>query len=221
MKFSLHKVCTAWKLYRFGTFSILFNKLFSGYVKFQTFLLYFFDLDKKPPPVILKDPSLRIKKVEDDEDELFQKFRQKFPAEEFVNRINKKNRVCYVVLKGSEVVAYAWVAFEILFIDAINRSYALKPDEIFLYACYVDKNNRGSGIYPALLRNILNDYHETGTYSRAYIGVNSENAGSIRGIEKAGFKYFNKIRYKKLLSKEKWKISGNPPLPATTEQVTV
>lgn len=209
MMSTIQKIRTAWKLYRYGIFSILLNKLLLGYLRFQTFLFYSYNLKEEP---LLKSPAIFMKRVESHQDELFQKFHQKFPAEEFVSRIQQHQQKCYVAVYDDEVVAYAWIAFEELFIDAINHSYTLGDDELFIYSCYVEKESRGSGIYPAMLRKILHDYHQVGTFRRAYIGVNAENAGSIRGIEKAGFRIYSKIRYKKWLTRERWKISQ--PYPA-------
>ena len=210
MMATIQKVRTAWKLYRYGIFSIFLNKLLSGYARFQTFLVYSFDLKTKPH---FKSPSIFMKHVESHHDELFQKFRQKFPADEFVSRMQQKQQKCYVGVRNNEVVAYAWIAFDELYIEAINRTWPLGDDELFIYSCYVDKKSRGGGIYPAMLRKILYDHHQTGIYSRAYIGVNAENAGSIRGIDKAGFQMFNKIKYKKWLKREKWQVVEGPSYP--------
>lgn len=50
--------------------------------------------------------------------------------------------------------------------------------------CYTNKEFRGRGIYPKVLRYITSDY----IAESFYMTVHKDNASSIRGIEKAGFK---------------------------------
>ncbi|MEX0648128.1 MAG: GNAT family N-acetyltransferase [Balneolaceae bacterium] len=204
MKSTIERLRTGWKLYRYGIFSILFNKAMMGYIRLRTFILYSFDLKKEPASFPLQDPSICIKRIENGHDELFRRFHRIFPAKEFITRIENR-QVCYLALQEDEVVAYAWVAPDDLFIDDINRRFILGENEIFIHSCFVQKASRGYGIYPGMLRRILHDYHRL-SFRQAFIGVISENSGSARGIKKAGFKGCTNIRYFKLLNYENWRV---------------
>ena len=57
---------------------------------------------------------------------------------------------------------------------------------------------RGRGIYPAILVRIQSYLKEHG-YKRVYICVKDDNLASIKGIEKAGFKYIARINLVKIL----------------------
>lgn len=74
----------------------------------------------------------------------------------------------------------------------------LKKSDFEIGPCYTAPEYRGRGIYPEVLRYIVNT---EGSYeTNFYMVVNSENKSSIRGIEKAGFKKCGKI-----VRKDKWK----------------
>ncbi|MEX1161438.1 MAG: GNAT family N-acetyltransferase [Balneolaceae bacterium] len=150
-----------------------------------------------------KREAVCIHKLKDEKDELFKKFHQKFPSKEFIKRIQDPHKTCYVALINEKVAGYGWVASKELFIDSLNYNFPLEEGEFFIFACYVPKENRGQGIYPEMLREILNDGIKRGK-ERAYIGVSAANAGSIRGIEKAGFEQLRTVRYLQFLSMKKW-----------------
>lgn len=190
--------------YKLGIFSIILNRLFPGKFSYQNLVMYYYDLQKEISETFAANKSVKVKKVQDPEDELFKQFCKKYPAQEFVSRIKKEKETAYIATKKGEIVAYAWVTEKELFIKAINYTYPLNNDEIFLYSCFVSRENRGEGIHLTMLYKRLKDYSKNSRYKTAYIGVVSANKGSIKGIEKAGFKEFNRIRYLKLLNKEKW-----------------
>ncbi|HEX6982438.1 MAG TPA: GNAT family N-acetyltransferase [Balneolaceae bacterium] len=199
----IRKALGAWKLYKFGLFRILLNRLSPEIFACQTFVLFRHDLKKEKISVRQNNEPFVIKKMHNHQEKLFKQFRKKFPNQEFVHRIKQPNKTCYVILKDKQVAGYGWVSDRELSINSINYTYPLKKDEIFIYACFVCKEYRGEGMYPSMLQRILSDYSKQG-YRLAYIGVLSFNRGSIRGVKKAGFKEVNKIRYLRLLNKEKW-----------------
>ena len=60
--------------------------------------------------------------------------------------------------------------------------------------CYTMSEFRGKGIYPKVLRFILSDYKA----DAFYMTVSDNNTPSIRGIEKAEFESYGKIKKSKL-----------------------
>lgn len=202
MSSGLKKLYDALRLYKTGIFRIFINKYFSGFFSSESMIIYNYNLQEKDEIKSGDNDQVVIKKIEQPQGLLFKKFRKKFPAKEFVSRLNQENKTCYIALSDGEVAGYAWVAINELFIDSLHYNYPMKKDELFIYACYVSKKNRGQGIYPEMLRFILNDSKKL-NFRCAYIGVSSSNAGSIRGIEKAGFEKSGKLRFLKVLSYEK------------------
>lgn len=198
------KFIGAFKQYRFGIIWILLNKLYPDKISYHNFIVYHYNLQKDLPETAESDKSTEIKKVENTDDELFKKFCEKFPADEFVSRLKKENETLFIAIKKGEVVAYAWVARRELFIDAINYLYKLNDDEIFLYSCYVSREYRGEGIHNLLINQRLKNYINDSSFKSAYTGVLSPNKGSIKGVKKAGFSEYKKVKYLNFFDKKKW-----------------
>lgn len=191
----IKKLVNAFRLYRFGMFRIYINKLFPQYFQYHRFLIYRHHLNKITDVKARDD--IQFAKITDIKDELFEIFRRQFPANEFRERLNNKKHECYVAMKEDEVAGYGWVAREQLFLDSVEKDFKLKKEEVFIHSCYVLQKFRGFGIYPAMLSNILQDCKEEGIKS-VFIGVDSSNNGSKRGIEKAGFEYWETLKFLKL-----------------------
>lgn len=79
----------------------------------------------------------------------------------------------------------------------------MKHGDYEIGPCFTFPQYRGQGIYPYMLKYIIEHLCiETGTQNNAiYMIVNSENASSIRGIEKAGFVPCGTVYESKLLKR--------------------
>lgn len=199
----IRKSLDAVRQYKFGLFNIILNRLFPETISYQNYILYKYHLEEPIADSSSATESVTIKKVENAEDELFQKFREKFPAAEFLSRIKNSNQTAFIATENGEIAGYSWVAEKELFIESLNHKFTLKDDEIYVYACFVPRDNRGKGIYPAMLHTILKSYRER-NIRLAFIGVLAANKGSIKGIEKAGFVKQRQIKYLKIFDYEKW-----------------
>lgn len=69
-----------------------------------------------------------------------------------------------------------------------NRILRLGEKECEVKFCLTFPEYRGKGLYPAALQTIQRYLRERG-YRRCFICVKDDNAQSIRGIEKAGFRF--------------------------------
>ena len=61
----------------------------------------------------------------------------------------------------------------------------LQENEAFIHYCETAPQARGKNIYPHVLTKIADDFKDR---KRTFVAVNAKNVGSIKGIEKAGFK---------------------------------
>ena len=59
------------------------------------------------------------------------------------------------------------------------------PHDYEIGPCFTDKRFRGRGIYPSVLRHIIQNKSMSGEWY--WMNVDENNISSIRGIEKAGF----------------------------------
>lgn len=197
------KYYDAIRQYKWGFLVVLLNRLLPDHFTYHHLLIYGYPLQKEKSVPFLNS-SVHIEKTSDLESDLFEQFHQTFPSPDFVSRIQEPGTTLYVAKKKEEVVAYAWVKEQDLYLEEINHDYPLDSDEIFLYACYVSREHRGEGIHTLLLQERLRDYRRDPRYHNAYVGVLSINKGSIKGIEKAGFREISRIRYLNLFGKEWW-----------------
>ena len=72
----------------------------------------------------------------------------------------------------------------------------MKRNCIHIGPCFTDKDFRGRGYYPALLKIIMNDYRDR--TEEFYIFCTASNLASQRGIAKAGFQCFGRGMKNKL-----------------------
>ena len=73
------------------------------------------------------------------------------------------------------------------------------PERLFLFNFHTTKQARGRGYYPALLLMLRYEFGREG-FSEFIIDVNSRNAASISGIEKAGFRMVARVGFQVLLN---------------------
>lgn len=89
----------------------------------------------------------------------------------------------------------------------IHRCYKfpfLKNSDIEIGPCYTHKNWRGQGIYPSVLRAIIQK--ELTEHSRSYMIIDSSNTSSIRGVKKVGYtrvSYVTKSKFFKVYKPSK------------------
>jgi ribosomal protein S18 acetylase RimI-like enzyme len=110
-----------------------------------------------------------------------------------------------------KIVAYCWVTREPVEIGEIHRVISPRSDEVYLYDAFTFAEYRGQNLYPALLQSILEHSRHAG-FRRALIFVMSDNEASIRGVQKAGFREFQRVTYCNLLGFSRYVY--RPRLPA-------
>lgn len=93
--------------------------------------------------------------------------------------------------EGAELVCYGWSTVQT---TGVSRymTIAPAPDEAYLYDFFTPPAARGRGFYPILLRAMCRALAGEGR-TRAWIAVAADNAASLRGIEKAGFRAAGKF----------------------------
>lgn len=212
MRLTMQKLLNAIRLYRFGTFLLMLNRLFHRFFRYQTIIFYDIDLEDKATHYP-KAGELSFRKIRGAGDKYFTKLLRAFPGNDFDERIREPAKEGYIAFYGEQVAGYGWITREEFYIDELNYAYPLMEDEFFIYDCFISPQFRGRGIYPAMLQAILRDYYLYKACRRACIGVASANRGSRRGVSKAGFREFNRITYCRWLGRERWwgKIGGWRP----------
>jgi ribosomal protein S18 acetylase RimI-like enzyme len=93
-----------------------------------------------------------------------------------------------------KILSYCWTTCDPVEIGEVRRIISPRDDEIYLYDAFTFPEYRGLNLYPALLRHILEHSRQQGL-RRALIFVLSDNVASIRGVQKAGFREFQRVTY--------------------------
>lgn len=97
-----------------------------------------------------------------------------------------------------KILSYCWVTQEPVEIGEIRCVMSPRGDEVYLYDAFTFAEYRGQNLYPALLQCILDASRQHGL-RRALIFVLSDNVASLRGVQKAGFKEFQRVTYRNIL----------------------
>ena len=104
----------------------------------------------------------------------------------------------FIVTENDELAHYSWVKFDEMDITEASKKIKLKEGEACIYDCYTNKKFRGQGLYPSMLKYLKGYFKEKG-FNKVYIYVEANNIPSIKGIEKAGFKKEDSIKYLRIL----------------------
>ena len=94
----------------------------------------------------------------------------------------------------NKVVAYCWATRDPVEIGEVRCVISPRGDELYLYDAFTFAEYRGQNLYPALLQHLL-EWSRLAGVRRALIFVLSENIPSIRGVQKAGFREFQRVTY--------------------------
>lgn len=106
-------------------------------------------------------------------------------------------RRAYVVEGPPGVLAYGWVTRGDEDIAEIEGRIRIGPTEAYVWDCATLPAFRGRGLYPALLAAIARELADEGV-ARVWIAARADNAASLRGLEKAGYRRVADIRYVRL-----------------------
>jgi len=97
-----------------------------------------------------------------------------------------------------KILSYCWATHEPVEIGEIRCIMRPREDEVYLYDAFTFAEYRGQNLYPALLQQALEASRQQGL-RRALIFVLSDNMASIRGVQKAGFREFQRVTYRNIL----------------------
>lgn len=119
---------------------------------------------------------------------------------------------CWTAQRDSKILSYCWATQAPVEIGEIRCIMHPRGDEVYLYDAFTFAEYRGQNLYPALLQRML-DYSQQQGLRRALIFVLSDNTASIRGVQKAGFREFQRVHYRNILGFARY--TYQPPLKAS------
>ena len=118
-------------------------------------------------------------------------------------------RHCYVGRIEGKLATYGWVTFDEEHIGELSLSIRLKAGEAYIWNCATLPAYRGQQLYPALLIHIVSELHNQGLH-RIWIGADTDNLPSQRGIVLAGFQPIGDIVISDVLTMRRAWLLGRP-----------
>jgi hypothetical protein len=144
----------------------------------------------------LIDPKVVDSKVFSIDGYAIQKFTRSYPSKDIsINEILENRKcICYAVQNNDLYVHKSWVYFDTLILRKIG-SPSRNP---IIGDCFTDPNFRGNHLYPQVLAHIIGDIFTNYQIDHLFILVSTKNTPSIKGIERAGFKFHSLLQGKKV-----------------------
>jgi GNAT superfamily N-acetyltransferase len=96
-------------------------------------------------------------------------------------------RRCYAARVEGILTTYGWVSFHAEEIGELGLRIRLSEREAYIWDCATLPAYRGQHLFPALLSHIATQVRAEGL-RQLWIGVNSNNPASQRGVARAGFR---------------------------------
>lgn len=122
-------------------------------------------------------------------------FKAKAFPEEMKGRLARRH-TCYGFFAGDRLATIGWVSAEYLELD--KRLRVPFPGAAGIYDCYTFDEFRSRGYYTNALMQLAHEMKSRGLGS-VHIAVDPDNFPSVRGIEKAGFRPFLRVKRRRRL----------------------
>lgn len=121
-------------------------------------------------------------------------------------------RQCFGAWVGGQLAAFGWVSIDEEHIGELNLRIKLLPGEVYVWDCETASDQRGKGLYSALLIHILNELRAQNT-CRAWIGADLNNIASQKGIARAGFHHVADLVIERVVALRQVWVVGLPGIP--------
>lgn len=118
-------------------------------------------------------------------------------------RAAKGDRVAVAYVKRYPV-AYLFAATTDTWVGEVEDWLDIPPQEVYLYDAYTAADYRGRRIYPFLMAATAH-YFKKRAFRFAMIFSTADNTGSIKGIERCGFKCYEVVDYRNFLGLKSWR----------------
>jgi ribosomal protein S18 acetylase RimI-like enzyme len=171
---------------------------------------WIFDLRQQPLRIPAL-PQVSFRRVEAGSTELLSQGLDVPTLIEFDKRLLGGRR-CYTAWAGEKLAGYGWVSFDAEDVGELGLRLLLQPCEAYIWDCYTFPDFRNMHIYSTLLVAILHALHEEGL-CRAWIGADTDNAPSQRGIDRAGFERVADLLIEQEGGRRRMWFEGYPGVP--------
>lgn len=117
----------------------------------------------------------------------------------FTARLSDATR-CFLVEADGRLVHATWMTTMAAWTREVGGYLRPPAGDAYVYESFTRADARGRGVYPFALGNIAATLHKR-SIKRVWIGVESDNAPSLRAVAKAGFEPSFAISYRRSVGK--------------------
>ena len=169
------------------------------------------ELDKPlPPAVVPRVPATFMQIGPEVVEELVQAIGLDDPA--IILQRFATGRHCYAARVDGKLAAYGWVTFDEEAIGELGLRFRLKAGEAYIWDCATLPPYRGQLLYSALLSYIVSELCAAGL-CRVWIGSDTDNFVSQRGMALAGFQPAVDFLVESALGISRPRLTGRPGIP--------
>lgn len=104
-------------------------------------------------------------------------------------------RTCYLIQVDGAIAHQSWLSFAVL----LPSQFGFDGATPVIGECYTNPAYRGRAMYTTVLKHIVADVASRQLADSIFILVSPDNAPSIRGIERAGFRLQGRLRGRRVL----------------------
>lgn len=107
-------------------------------------------------------------------------------------RLDEGGKAALALTEQGEIAGYGWIRYDAIQIDDLRFRLPLPPNHAYIWDCLTVPEHRGRGIFPGLLRFMLEQLRREGI-TEVWAGVEPGNEPSLRAFARAGFRLVAEI----------------------------
>jgi RimJ/RimL family protein N-acetyltransferase len=115
---------------------------------------------------------------------------------------------CLLVLEGDRIVHSSWVTDGDAWTVELRRYVSPPPHDAYVYESFTRADARGRGLYPLALKWIC--HHAARQSQRVWVGVEDDNAPSLRAVTKAGFREALSVEFDRRVGRTTLRVEAVP-----------
>jgi GNAT superfamily N-acetyltransferase len=144
------------------------------------------------------EPLRFVRATADDAND-YERFVGTDSARTFKSRLSEQTN-CWLIHGRGMVLHASWTTSGAAWTREIQRLFVAPPGAAYIYESFTRPEARGLGLYPLALGSIGEALAAEGI-ERLFVGVEADNAPSVRAITKAGFEPAFSVRYRRHLGR--------------------
>jgi hypothetical protein len=123
-----------------------------------------------------------------------------FTIEDFKKILQCSNQILIVTWKKEIVHRTILQNHGKVLMEGDRNAFILNQNERYVHSCFTSFEHRSKGLYTYVLNYILNTSISNTIPIKVFIACRQKNIASVRGITKAGFKYYKSSKILGILS---------------------